>query len=131
MILQDNKLLIRRRLQKQLITLPAQSFPQLHRKILPAQSFPQLHRKIHRVSADLQIQVVRKKRVKLQAQKPSLGKQTAMLFDLRHEVRRHIFLRKNNCLAKQCPHLRSADIKDVRKRGAMSRIVSSLDAASP
>ena len=66
---------------------------------------------------DLKIQVVRKKRIELDAQQTSLGQQSAVLFDSSDKMGRGIAVGKDHRFAAQSTHLGAADIKDVAALG--------------
>ena len=65
------------------------------------------------MAGNLQIQVIGKERIKLDAKQSALGQQSSMLFDGGEEVLRGRIMGEHNCLAAQCADLGSADIEAV------------------
>ena len=65
-------------------------------------------------AGDSAVQVVGEQRVELHAQQPSLGEQSSMLLDERHEVLRHVAVREHHRFAEHGTHLGTADVEHVR-----------------
>ena len=100
LVFQNHKLLIGRRFQ-------VKCQPLFVKKSL------QPFRHLDRIPADIQVQVVRKKRVELNAQQPSFRQHRSMLLHHCHKMLRRVSPGKYHSFSAESSHLRSADVKYI------------------
>ena len=97
---QNHELLVRRRLQEELVAALVQHATQRLSGL-------------NRLATNLKIQAVGKERLKLHARQAALGKQCAMLLNTRNGMRRGVHAAKHHGLAAKRAALGAADVEHV------------------